>query len=164
VQRGANHVLWQLGWPAGMEVFSGRGTPEKMSLGQCFRISGYTPTGSRDVLFDTMDRCGDGARAIFKDPVVRYHRKMLGRSLEHLRHEHTHRDRNAYPLSALFAIADYHCHRSGTSYDRLVFTSERHWVDTATHEVEIERVVEGAHDCASGRWRPILDKRVRKGR
>jgi len=160
--RSARHVLWQLGWPAGMSVFSGRSVPEKVSVRWCYRISGYTREGSRDVLFDTMDGCRDGARDVFKDPYVRYHRKMLGRSLAHLRHSHTHRNRNAYPLSALFAIADYHCHRTRISYDRLVFTSEHQQADAATRGLEVERVVEGAHYCDSGRWLSIVDKRTRQ--
>jgi hypothetical protein len=159
VQHSANQLLSQLGWPAGMAVFTGRGERDDATLRQCFRISGYTEEQQRHVLYDTMVACSTHERDVLKDAWTIHHSKTLGPALSHLRAKNTHRDRNAHPLNALFAMADHYCHRDGARYERLIFTSRRQTVQLTTGLIVDDLVVEGAHHCEAGLWETIVSRR-----
>jgi hypothetical protein len=159
-QLGANFVLAELGWPAGMAVFTGQDERELATVRSCFRLVGVSATGEGRVLYDTMAACRDGRRTVLKDPYDLYLTHTLTRALDALRGRGPH-DRNTYPLADLFAIADHYCHEDGASFDRVLVTARyqaRRLRDGAPLDVTID---EGAHHCAEGAWEPLRLSRVK---
>ncbi len=153
-QLGANFVLAELGWPAGMAVFTGQDERDFATVRSCFRLVGITAAGEGRVLYDTMPACRDGRRDALKDPYDLYLTHTLTRAFDVLRDFGPY-DGNAYPLSDLFAISDYYCHARGAAFDRVLVTAryqERRIASGAPNDVTID---EGAHHCAEGAWEPL---------
>jgi hypothetical protein len=161
LQLAATYVLARLGWPAGIGVFSGQGERPDATLRNCFRITGFSAPasgaggGGRHILYDTMSRCREGRRDVFKDVQVGFQDRRLREAFDHLATPGAHGDRNAYPLNLLFGVADHYCHADGRAYDHLLFTGRYQRVTLASGELHDELVVEGAHHCGDGRWEVV---------
>jgi len=155
LQLAANYVLSRLGWPAGMNVFSGQGDKPLATVRDCFQIVALTKNKERRVIHDTMVDCRDETYAVSKPPVDNHYRRRLADSLSHLRTAGAHGNLNENPLNALFSIADYVCHLEDEPFEAVIFTGHYQRLELANGERKDEVIVEGAHHCASGRWQPI---------
>jgi hypothetical protein len=154
-QLGANFVLAQFAWPAGLTVFSGQDTRTEATVRVCLRLVGVTPGGEGRVLFDTMAACRDRQRGVLKAPLELYLTDAVARALRHLRTPRAHGDRNSYPLNELYAIADWLCHKDGASVARVLVTARYQSKRLASGEDVDVTIDEGVHHCAEGAWEPI---------
>ncbi len=159
LQLAATHALAQLAVLPSVNVFSGRTHDRTATLRTCFRISGYTGgpgEAQRVILYDSMDRCERGLRPVVKDNYEFFHDQHLRRGLEHLNTPGATLDRNQPPLSFMFAIADYHCHRDPEhEFSHLLVTSRHQRRHLDSGEPSDVTTVEGAHHCRDGGWEPI---------
>jgi hypothetical protein len=161
IQLAANHTLAQLAIMPGVGVFTGDTHGERTAtVRSCFKIVGYTPDRAPVVLFDTMERCRNETRSVFKPHARWFQEQQLRIAISHLYTPGADLDRNRPPLNVLFSICDYYCHRDGEGkYTRLVVTSRHQRLDLDTGERTDVTTLDGVHQCREGRW-DVVRKRI----
>ncbi len=155
VQLAASLALAQLGWPAGLSVFTGQGDPELGRVQTCVRLVGLGNDGSEATLFDNFADCRDDRRAFLKDPYATYLVRELDRGLVALASGEVEGDLNRYPLSQLFALLDHYCFDRGAEYGAIGVSIRRQALRFSDGAPAPDTRERGLHLCRERAWRVV---------